>query len=208
MTRTGSSSKPLLVLVTGLPGTGKSTVAAAAAEALGAAVLAHDWAMSGLRPYPGLQAALDAMAPSGHREVGWSVLAALARAQLRRGSSVVLDGVARRAEVEQCRGLATEEGASSVVVLTRCSDLAVHRSRIDGRARGIPNWYELDWSHVERAIASWDSPTDVDLELDAIRPLGENLELLRDGALRNWDLRASELTKGKAVPLRRPPKLA
>jgi len=85
-----------LVLVTGLPGTGKSTMAEIAAEALGAPVLGHDWAMSGLRPYPEIQTALDEMDPSGHRAVGWSIISALAREQLRRGSSVVLDGVARK----------------------------------------------------------------------------------------------------------------
>ena len=90
-------SDMLLVLVTGLPGTGKSTMAEIASRELGAPVLGHDWAMSGLRPYPEMQRALDAMDPPGHRGVGWSLLWALARSQLRRGSSVVLDGVARHA---------------------------------------------------------------------------------------------------------------
>ena len=85
----------LLVLITGLPGTGKSTMAEIAARELGAALLGHDWAMSGLRPYREIQGALDAMDPPGHRDVGWSILWALARAQLRMGSSVVLDGVGR-----------------------------------------------------------------------------------------------------------------
>ena len=88
-------SDPLLVLVTGLPGTGKSTMADVAAVAFGAPVLGHDWAMSGLRPYPELQTALDAMGLRGHRGVGWSILSALARSQLRHGRPVVLDGVAR-----------------------------------------------------------------------------------------------------------------
>ncbi len=47
---------PVLVLVTGLPGTGKSSVADVVASELNAAVLAHDWAMSALRPYPELRA--------------------------------------------------------------------------------------------------------------------------------------------------------
>jgi len=119
------------------------------------------------------------MSPPGQREVGWSILGALARAQLRRGASVVLDGVARRPEIEMCRELAGEEAASLVVVLTTCSDVTIHRSRVEGRARGIPNWYELDWSHVERAIAPWGPPVDVDLELDVVRPLAENLEFLK-----------------------------
>src|SRR5580700_5002270 len=80
----------LLVVVTGVPGSGKSTVVRAAAQMLGAAVLAHDWAMSGLRPYPELQQVLDVMDPLGHRAVGWSILRAIAQSELRRDRPVVL----------------------------------------------------------------------------------------------------------------------
>ena len=66
-------SQPTCMLITGLPGTGKSTIADQAAELLGAPVLAHDWAMSGLRPFEAVQSALDEMVPSGHQSVGWSM---------------------------------------------------------------------------------------------------------------------------------------
>lgn len=170
----------LLVLVTGLQATGKSTMAEVAGEALGAPVLAHDWAMSGLRPYPELQRALDAMDPPGHRVVGWSILWALARAQLRRGSSVVLDGVARDPEVVGTRRVAAEEGAATFVVMTTCTDVDLHRSRVEGRSRGIPNWYELDWDHVAKARASWATPHDVDIALEAGDPVVGNAQRLRE----------------------------
>ena len=163
-----------LVLITGLPGTGKSTMAEVAGRTLGAPVLCHDWAMSGLRPYPELQEALDTMGRRGHRGVGWSLLWALARSQLRLGSPVVLDGVAREPEVEGTRLVAREEGVGSLVVLTSCRDAGVHRSRVEGRQRQIPHWYELDWDHVERARASWAPPGDVDLVLEAADPVEEN----------------------------------
>jgi predicted kinase len=169
----------LLVLITGLPATGKSTIAEQAGRALGAPVLGHDWAMSGLRPHPEIQEALDAMGLRGHRGVGWSLLWALARSQLRVGSSVVLDGVARGPEVEGTRRVAREEGAQSFVVLTTCHDADLHRSRVEGRRRLIPNWYELDWDHVERARASWVPPDDVDLVLEAEEPLEQNAARLR-----------------------------
>jgi predicted kinase len=159
--------RPTLVLVTGLPGTGKSTVAEAAAEVLGAAVLGHDWAMSGLRPYQELQDVLDAMEPSGHRVVGWSILNALAAAQLRAGRSVVLDGVARRSEIAACQGNAQREDSRIVMIATQCSDRALHRSRIEGRQRSIPNWYEVGWSNVERSLDVWEQPEGADLYLDA-----------------------------------------
>ena len=169
----------LLVLVTGLQATGKSTMAEVAARELGAPVLGHDWAMSGLRPYPEIQAALDAMDPPGHREVGWSIMWALARAQLRMGSSVVLDGVARSPEVEGTRLVAAEESARCLVVMTTCPDPVIHRSRVEGRQRQIPNWYELDWGHVERSRRAWVAPGDVDLVLEATGGPGENAERLR-----------------------------
>jgi predicted kinase len=175
----GDSGGPLLVLVTGLPGTGKSAVADAVAPWLGAAVLGHDWAMSGLRPYPEVQVVLDAMEPSGHRVVGWSVLKALARAQLRAGRSVVLDGVARTAEITQCRETASHEFARLVLVATRCSDVALHRSRIEGRDRRIPDWYELDWVDVEKSRARWVPPDDADLDLDTADDWNEIVSRLR-----------------------------
>jgi predicted kinase len=169
----------LLVLVTGLQATGKSTMAAVAARELGAPALGHDWAMSGLRPYPEIQQALDAMRPPGHRAVGWSLLWALARSQLRLGSSVVLDGVARQPEVEGTRVVAREEGAGCLVVMTTCADVDTHRARVDGRRRDIPNWYELDWDHVSAARSSWTAPRGVDLVLDASERVEDNADRVR-----------------------------
>ncbi len=169
----------LLLLITGLPGTGKSTMAEEAGRTLGAPVLGHDWVMSGLRPYPELQEALDGMGVHGHRGVGWSLLWALARSQLRLGSSVVLDGVARAPEVEGTRHVAREEGAESLVVMTSCRDVQLHRARVEGRQRQIPGWYELDWDNVARARESWEAPGDVDLVVDARDTLQQNIERLR-----------------------------
>jgi len=153
-------------------------MAAAAAARLGAAVLSHDWAMSGLRPYPELQVALDEMDPPGHRPVGWSILQALARAQLRRGSSVVLDGVARAPEIARCRTVAEEEAARFVLVLMECHDVALHRSRVEGRQREIPNWYELNWDHVLRARHTWVPINDADLVVDAAHSIEQNIAQL------------------------------
>jgi len=178
MARIPGPHGPTMVLVTGLPGTGKSTVADQAAALLGAPVLAHDWAMSGLRPFEAVQSALDSMVPSGHQPVGWSILCALARAQIRRGSSVILDGVARTPYVDQCRKVANEEGARFVTVLTECADLETHRIRIESRQRSIPDWYELDWERVQRSRSIWDFLSPADLILQATDSIEANGELL------------------------------
>jgi hypothetical protein len=170
----------MLVLITGLPGTGKSTVADEVARILGAPVLSHDWVMSGLRPYREIQTALDAMDPPGHRRVGWSLLGALARAQLRAGRSVVLDGVARAPEIESCRQVADEEDTEMALIVTDCSDLEHHRRLVEGRERGIPDWYELSWAQVQRSRQNWDPPEAADLWLDAVDPWVGNAARLHD----------------------------
>jgi predicted kinase len=164
---------PMLILVTGLPGTGKSSVASMIASTVGGAVLSHDWAMSGLRPYPEIQSVLSEMEPSGHRVVGWSILTALARSQLRDSRTVILDGVARSPEVTQCLRMALTEGTRLILVSTRCSDRGLHRSRIEGRERDIPNWYEFTWERVEQALDQWEEPVEPDLRLDSADPEGD-----------------------------------
>lgn len=178
------------MLVTGLQGTGKSTVADQIARILSAPVLGHDWAMSGLRPYADIENALDSMEPSGRRVVGWSILSALAQAQLRRGSSVVLDGMAGSAEIDRCRHVADAESATFLVVMTECGDPEIHRSRVEGRDRRIPNWYEFGWDHVERSREKWACPDHVDLCIQATDTIDHNAELIAK-CLRAWRLSES-----------------
>lgn len=179
----GVTHAPSLVLVTGLPGTGKSTVASVAADALQTSVLAHDWAMSGLRGYPSIQNALDGI-ELGHRVVGWSILAALARAQLVEGRSIVVDGVARAPQRALLSDVATATGAAFAVITTHCSDADLHRSRIEGRRRFIPNWYELPWDDVERNMSQWlHEPGDLDL--DAVDPLEQHESRIHALLVRN-----------------------
>jgi predicted kinase len=168
-----------MVLLTGAPGSGKSTLADGAASAVSASVLAWDWIMGSLSPFDDVQAVFRQMGRERYRAVGWSVIWNLSIAQLRSGRSVVLDGVARDAEVRRFREIAAKFGARSLVVWTLCSDRDVHRSRIEGRVRGIPGWHELDWPHVDTLRNDLVEPVDIDLRLDAVHPLDLNVSQLR-----------------------------
>lgn len=166
-----------MLLVTGPPGTGKSTTAEAAARTLGAPVLAWDWVMAGMTRFDGVQAALREMDADGHRSVGWSILWNLAVAQLRQGRSVVLDGCARSREADGTRRTASDSGARCLVAVTTCRDVAVHRARVERRQRHIPGWHELDWDHVSGFLSRWEPPRG-DVCLDATDPLEVNVAAL------------------------------
>jgi predicted kinase len=169
----------MVVLVTGVPGTGKSTVADAVGRELGATVLGWDWAMAGLTANDEVQATIDQLPAPDRWALGWSILLSLATAELRRGSSVVLDGVARDPQVQAVRALAAGVGARSLVIACTCSDPEVHRSRVEDRRRNIPGWYELQWPDVAASAAQWSPPADVDIELDAVLGLEDNLSGVR-----------------------------
>jgi predicted kinase len=153
-----------LVLLTGAPCSGKSTLAEGVAGILHAPVLGWDWVMAGLTWCEPVQEALRSLDRAAHWRIGWSVLANLAEAQLRQRRSVVLDGVARAEHVALVRDVARRNDARSLVVLTACRDRRVLRSRLDGRRRGIPGWYELTWEHV--GSFRWEPPDDVDHAVD------------------------------------------
>ncbi len=168
-----ASERPVVILVTGLQGSGKSTVAGWAGGHLDAVVFGWDWAMAGLARCPDLQTVLEDMDRLAYRRVGWTLLWQLSTAELRRGRSVVLDGMARAEEVARTRQLARSHDAISMIVVARCDDLPAQRARIEGRRRDIPGWYELDWEHVSQARQHWEQPGDVDIELDTTDAIEE-----------------------------------
>jgi predicted kinase len=168
----------VLVLVTGLQGTGKSTIAESLGDRLGAPVFAWDWFLAALTPFESVQEALRALDAPTYRRVGWALVLQTARAQLRRGLSVVLDGLARQEQIEAVRALARELGVPSFVVLTTCDDADVQRARIQDRDRAIPGWHELTWAEVQRTRAAWVPPEDVDLVLDSTAPVATSLAVV------------------------------
>jgi len=160
-----------LTVFTGLPGTGKSSIAEAVARELGIPVFAKDW----------LEATLirSALKPSATRSLGsaaYELLTTLAERQLQLGQSVILDSVASTLSIRaEWRALAQTYQAEWRVIECICSDEAAQRERMKVRQRNIPGWHELDWSEVERVkayYAPWDEER---LILDAVNPSEENI---------------------------------
>jgi len=161
---------PVLVVFTGLPGTGKSTLAARAAGLLRCPVFAKDV----------LEAALwrAEIGPAQGVKTGWAgyeLLAALAESQLMLGQPAVLDSVATFERIRtRWRDLAAAHGAMFVSVNTICSDQTLHRARIESRKRGIPGWPELTWEHIDEVRSRYEPPV-ADLTLDATDTLAANV---------------------------------
>jgi predicted kinase len=106
----------------------------------------------------------------------YAVVRRLVLVQLRVGISVVVDAVnpfeSGRSDYRQ---LALEHSAACVVVHTMCSDETIHREGVSSRHRaGNP----VDWVEVERQAGYYETPTTVDVLLDAVHPVEVNVASL------------------------------
>jgi predicted kinase len=165
----------MLIVFSGLPGTGKSALAEAVGRELGIPVFAKDW----------LEAALlrCELAPTSQDKplgfAGYQLLTILAERQLMLGQSVILDSVASTESIRSSwKQLAAEYDAEWRVIECICSDESLHRARIGVRRRNIPGWHELEWSEVER-VKRYYLPWEEDrLILNATHSLEDNLKLV------------------------------
>jgi predicted kinase len=163
-----------LIVMSGLPGTGKSSIAGVIGRELGMPVFAKDWLEATLRRCgfaqdPGLAQRLG--------YASYELILALAEQQLRLGQSAILDSVASTDSIRSAwRGLAATYRAGWYVIECVCTDSALHRERLLSRKRGIPGWPELEWSEVERVRSYYAPWPEEHLILDAINPLRANID--------------------------------
>jgi predicted kinase len=171
-----------LVVVTGWTGAGKSTMADLIGKELDATVASFDWLMSGLRAVPDLWAEVE-LPVERQRRIGWNLLSRVAEQQLRRGSSCVLDLVAREEPRVEWQALAAQYAARFAVVECVCSDIAVHRSRVEGRSRDIPGWYELVWERVKAGRQHYVPLADPKVVVDAVDAVDANFAKVKEALL-------------------------
>jgi hypothetical protein len=81
----------------------------------------------------------------------------------------------------QWRDLASRVGVEVRVVEVVCSDLELHKARLEKRGRTLPNIEAGSWRAVEQSLEEYDewkgeSALMPRLTLDTIAPIGENVE--------------------------------
>jgi predicted kinase len=162
-----------LVIFSGLPGTGKSTLAEIVGRKLCIPVFAKDWLEAAL-VRSGLREPLPCAERLGY--AGYELLTTLAERQLQSGQSAVLDSVATFERIrQQWRDLAARYEAKFCGVECICSDERLHRNRLNGRQRHIPGWYELSWANVLAVRERFEPWADSHLIVDAVNPVDENI---------------------------------
>lgn len=135
-----------LIVMTGLPGSGKSTVAARLAADLGCAVIAVDTIERGLH-----DAGIDPAQPVGL--AAYAVANRLVEVQLALGHTVVADAVNHHPEARQAwLDLAARHGADLRVVHVMCSDERLHRKRLETRDHELRT---VPWEQVVALRETW-----------------------------------------------------
>lgn len=162
LTSLNPTATPVAILVAGAPGAGKSTLAEGLARELRAAVFSMDWQLGALTPFRVLTD--ENLTPLAEM----MIVGAMAR-QLQLGLDVVLDATGHEVEArERYRRVAESLGARFVGVECVCSDADAHRSRVEGRDRGIPGWRpSVPWEHVLRMQGMWEAWPEPHLVMDS-----------------------------------------
>lgn len=161
----------MLIVFSGLPGTGKSELANRLARHLRVPVLSVD----------PIESAIVRSGIAGSFETGlaaYLVVEVLVEAQLRIGQGAIVDACnSGEPAKEMWRTLAAKHGTRLRIVECYCSDEALHRQRLADRYRGLaPSIPEPTWQDVQqrkRETTPWKEPV---LAVDAISPIDANVK--------------------------------
>jgi predicted kinase len=165
----------MLIVMAGLPGAGKSTIAEVIGNRLGYAVLSVDPIESAI-----LSAGIDADQPTGL--AAYLVAEAIADAALANGQTIIVDAVnAVDPAREQWVNLAKKHGESLRFIEVICADTELHRERLESRDRNLTHLPEPTWHAVEQSLeeyADWTGPTAAipRITLDSVQRLGQTVE--------------------------------
>lgn len=158
------------MVMSGLPGVGKSAIADAVGRELGAVVLSVD----------PIEAAMWRCGVRPSFETGvatYEVAAVLAEHQLSLGLSVITDSVsALEIARSRWREAAVSTTADLRIIEVICSDREVHHRRLTSRQRAIYGFPEPSWDDVQRRRAEWEPWTEHRLVVDTIGDHADNVD--------------------------------
>ncbi|KUL66026.1 AAA family ATPase [Streptomyces albidoflavus] len=151
---------PVLVVIGGLPATGKSTVGRAVARRFGASYLGIDTIRQSLYAFAERDADADALRHAVTLGLGYSVAYALAEDLLSQGQCVFAECVnSRKVTRDAWAAVARRTAAQFHEVELICSDPAEHAHRATTRTVDIPGLPLPTWQDItERDYAPWDRP--------------------------------------------------
>ncbi|OUL32020.1 hypothetical protein BV378_00340 [Nostoc sp. RF31YmG] len=167
-----------LILFSGIPGTGKSTLSEEIARTLNVPVFSLDWILGAM-----LLSQLRVQQEGFYITTAEALLTMLIQRQLMLGQSAILDTPANTvAQRKHWQELAQSYNAAFYGIETICSDMELHRRRVEGRKRGIPGWHDtVNWNHVERMrhkSETWTNDEGEHLRIDAVHLLNENVQTI------------------------------
>src|ERR1019366_9346883 len=176
---------PILIVIGGLPGTGKSTVASVLVRRTGFAYLRVD------RIEQAIIGSGEVRPPLG--PVGYLVAYGVAAEQLRHGVGVVAECVNPLAVTRDAwRGVASDAGTGVLEVELVCTDQAAHRKRVQTREVDIPGLTLPTWAQVlEREYQPWDRDRLI-IDTAAQRPAVRSYRAMEDRDFYAGNLRTLE----------------
>ena len=159
---------PTLIVLSGLPGSGKTVLAEGLARALAVPIFSID----------PIEAAMwrAGLAKAQTGVAAYEVAQALADEHLRLRLSLIVDAI-NPGEVPRAawRKLAAKHRVGLKIIECVCADQTVHRRRIEARVRNIEGMPEANWARVLARRAEYQTWTDARLILDTSAAAPENL---------------------------------
>jgi predicted kinase len=153
---------PTLIVLSGLPASGKSMLAESLSRSLSLAILSID----------PIEAAMwrAGLAKTQTGIAAYEVAQALAEEHLRLRHSVIVDAVNPvEAPRAAWRNLAAKHRVGLKIIECVCADEAMLRQRVEARVRNIAGMPEITWARLLQRRAEYEAWTDPRLVLDTSR---------------------------------------
>lgn len=157
-----------IIIIGGIPGAGKSTLAKALSKELNIPAFAKDE----------LEAAVARRGLCNNKEtqgVGFEIMAVIAKNQIENNNSAIFDFIASKSRITERWPELLESEIKYIECI--CSNEEIHKERIQSRNRNIEGWYELVWEDV-LTIKQYFQPLMANrLIVDSVNNINDNIAM-------------------------------